>query len=340
LAKVRYMKKYLFNKFISCIVILTLIVSVGIKLYSVFTFPEIEDWNYKQIKKIDETHNSYSFAVFGDNRNSITTFNNLIHKLNKDSIIFAIDVGDLVEDGEKEKFRFFINQIKKVNKPFLTVIGNHELRENGRANYYQMFGRFYYSFTVGKSYFIILDDANEKRLDLWQLDWLKKELKKSQSYKYRFVFMHVPLYDPRKGGDKKGHSLKDVTFARYLNKLFDKYHVSMLFCSHIHGYYKGYWQNTPFIITGGAGAKLAGTDPSHYFYHYIKVNISEQGVQYEVVRLNTPDFELIDRLLHDTGMFIYAFIAIHFDIIIIIGCIYILILLYFKQDKIKIMYHA
>ncbi|GAH97400.1 unnamed protein product, partial [marine sediment metagenome] len=101
------------------------------------------------------------------------------HDEPEEDVIFAIDVGDLVYDGEKEKYRFFINQIKKLNKPLLTVIGNHELKREGRANYYELFGKFYYSFVVGDSYFIILDDANTRNLDPWQMDWLKDELQKS-----------------------------------------------------------------------------------------------------------------------------------------------------------------
>ncbi len=176
---------------------------------------------------------------FGDNKNSITTFNNLIKRLNAEDILFAMDIGDLVEDGEREKFRFFLNQIRKLNKPLLTAIGNHELREGGRANYYDIFGRFYYSFTVGNAYFVVLDDANEKSIDPWQMQWLKDELKKSLRYKYRFVFMHVPLYDPRRTGFRIAHNLKDTRFARQLNALFDRYNITMLFASHIHAYYRG-----------------------------------------------------------------------------------------------------
>ena len=36
-------------------------------------------------------------------------------------------------------------------------------------------------------------DVNEYNIDPWQMDWLKRELKKSLSYKYFFVFMYVPL---------------------------------------------------------------------------------------------------------------------------------------------------
>ena len=312
-------------------VLVVLIFAVVVKIHHIVTFPKIEDWNYHQIERINKNKNNFSFIVFGDNKNSITTFQNLIKDINKEDALFAIDDGDLVYDGEMEKFRFFIKQIQTINKPFLTVIGNHEIKEGGRANYYDLFGRFYYSFAIGKSYFIVLDDANERNLDPWQLEWLKKELKRSQKYKYRFVFMHVPLFDPRPG---LNHSLLDKNFARYLNNLFDQYKVTMIFASHIHAYFRGFWQNTPYIITGGAGAELAGTDPKHYFYHYIKVKVMDNGINYQVVKLESPPLELIDRLIHDAWIFIYAFFAIHFWDIIILGLFLILSFdfLFFKKD--------
>jgi len=314
--------KKIFNKFLVGLAVILIIPAVSIKIHSIFFFPRINNWNYYQLQKIDKTKDKFSFAVFGDNKNSVKIFENLIKRVNKEDILFAIDVGDLVYDGGKEKFRFFVNQIKRFNRPLLTAIGNHELRENGRANYYNLFGRFYYSFSIGNSYFIILDDANEKNLDPWQMDWLIDELKRSQDYKYRFVFMHVPLYDPRIGKYKVGHSLKDLPFAKSLNDIFDKYNVTMLFTSHIHGYYRGIWGKTPYIITGGAGAKLAGPDPQHNFYHYIKTDVSDNGIKYKLVKIKGPDFEFIDRLVYDAWIYIYAFFAIHFlDLIIILGLI-------------------
>ena len=103
--------------------------------------------------------------------------------------------------------------------------------------------------------------------------------------------MHVPLYDPRKGDYKKGHSLGNINFTKQLNKLFDDNNATMLFVSHIHGYYRGIWGKTPYIITGGGGAELAGSDPNHYFYQYIKVDIDNSNVKYEVVKLKSPAAE-------------------------------------------------
>ena len=136
--------------------------------------------------------------------------------------------------------------------------------------------------------------------------------------------MHVPLFDPRKS-QQPGHSLDDVKFAKRLNRIFDQYSVTMVFASHIHGYYRGIWSKTPYIITGGAGAEMSRTDPQHYFYHYIKVNLTNEGVKYQVVKLKSPDFEFVDRLIHDIWIYISSFFVIHFlDSILILSLGYLI----------------
>jgi len=58
--------------------------------------------------------------------------------------------------------------------------------------------------------------------------------------------------------------------------------------SHIHFYYRGVWQKTPFIITGGAGAPL-----KHYknngFYNYVKVTIDGNKIEYNVVKIKVKE---------------------------------------------------
>ncbi len=317
------MREKIFAKKVIFTITTILVATLFIKAYSVFTFPRIIDWNWRVLQKIDTRRDEFSFIVLGDNKNSITTFNRIIERINTEDVLFVIDDGDLVFDGEREKFRFFIHQIKRVKKPFLTVIGNHEIREKGRASYYDLFGPFYYSFSVGNSYFIVLDDANEENLDPWQMKWLQKELETGKTYDHLFVFMHVPLFDPRKGDRKKGHSLKDLKFAYRLNKLFDRYPITMLFASHIHGYFRGVWGKTPYTITGGAGAELFGTDPTHYFYHYIRVNVKGKRVAYDIVKFKSPKFKVINRLFYMAWIYIYAFFSIHFlDIVIVLTFLY------------------
>ncbi len=263
----------------------------------------------------------YSFAVFGDNRGSISLFRTLINDLNSDDdIMFSIDNGDLVQNGEMRKYMLFIDQVKKLKRPLLTAVGNHDIKnydttENGRNNYFSIFGRFYYSFAISDAYFIVLDNANESNLDPQQMEWLKEQLEIAHKYKYRFVFMHVPLFDPREEGLSIGHSMNDMKFAKQLNSIFDKNNITMLFTSHVHSFYRGVWSSTPYIISGGAGAVLYGKNPEHSFYHYIKVNVSDKGIDYEVRKVKAIDLDTIARFLYETynaWQYIYCFIAVNY----------------------------
>jgi hypothetical protein len=326
--------RYIFNKYVVIVVVLVLLASTGIKIHASLNRPSESDWNYKRFRRIDTRRKDFSFAVFGDNKNSISTFNQLITDVNRDKVIFALDDGDLVFEGDMEKFGFFLNQARRFNKPLLTAIGNHETYDEGRGNYYKIFGSFYYSFTVGQSYFIVADDANEHNIDGWQLGWLKNELAKSQAYKYRFVFLHVPLFDPRGNGIVGEHGLQDAAFANELNGVFDRNNVTMLFTSHIHGYYRGVWGKTPYIITGGAGAEIAGSDPAHYFYHYVRVNVSDSSVSYDVVRLSSPGPGLLVRFLHNAWIYIYAWLAMNYiDIVLVLALLYLLLFVLYVLEK-------
>ena len=72
-------------------------------IYAMIVFPDpphIRDWNYVQKRKIDAISPqpaSFSFAVFGDNKNSIATFNSLIDRVNKDDVQFSVDKRDVAE---------------------------------------------------------------------------------------------------------------------------------------------------------------------------------------------------------------------------------------------------
>ncbi len=289
-------------------------------IYAMIVFPDpphVRDWNYLQKEKIAAVSpqpDNFSFAVFGDNKNSITTFNRLIDMVNQDDIQFSVETGDIIDnmfDGQSE-YRTYVEQIKQLQQPLFVIPGNHAT-EGSSCAYTRLFGRLYYSFPFGNAYFIALNGSHEDGPGPQQYDWLVKELKKSQSYRYRFVFMHIPLYDPEAGPYQLGHSLKDKKTAEQLNALFDKNRVTMVFTAHVHGYYAGTWHKTPFTVTGGAGAELGGTDPEHYFYHYIKVKVSPGGVQYQVEKIGEPFSNIIRLFVHNVKEFIHSYTLAHWD---------------------------
>lgn len=317
------MKKGLF------VILVLMLIAVGTFIYRAqfrpWWPPGGLNWNFQQLQRLPNEDDQFSFVVMGDNKNSFSTFQSILRDLDTktDQLAFAIDVGDLVFDGEQEKYRVFYNQIKDEKLPFLVALGNHDIREEGRAVYYDVFGPFYYGFAVGNSYFIVLDDANMVRLDPPQMMWLKQQLTASQSYSHVFVFLHVPLLAPgenlpkplnTKPGKELLHlmkyhpSLADKAQVNEILTLFRDYHVTRVFASHIHGYFAGDWEGIPYTITGGAGAELIGTDPEHYFYHYVVVSVDGDQVTTSVVRFPSPQAELWDRLVHAAALYIHSFI--------------------------------
>jgi hypothetical protein len=239
--------------------------------------------NADQLKKIDASKRDFTFAAFGDNRGSTTVFDTLISRVNADDLLFGLDNGDLVDSPSVNNYRTFMGQWDAGTKPLLTAIGNHD---GGPSGIYEaLFGARYYDFTVGDTLFLVLDGSNESGIDAQQLEWMKGKLAGGQSYKNRIVIMHVPLFDPRVGPEGADHALADTAHAKMLSGLFDQYHVTLLVTSHIHSYFEGTWGTTPYIISGGAGAPLYGTDPAHFFYHYVRVHVSDQGVTHEVVKI-------------------------------------------------------
>lgn len=293
------------------LIILSVLLLAGIEVRDYFSVPPARDWLATNLKEIQSNDSdNFSFAVFGDNKNSHSVFENLLDVVDSDpGISFAMGIGDMVFDGEKEKYRYFLEQIRShLHKPLLTVLGNHELKDDGRALYYEIFGPFYYSFQLGKTSFIVLDDANEKGLDSWQKGWLEGELIRAQNSKQRLIFMHVPLYDPTGGTH---HHCLPKSAADELALLFAKYNVTHIFASHVHGYFQGVWNGIPYTITGGAGAELWGNDPNHFFFHYIAVRIHDEELQIEVKHLPSPAYENIARMAYLVWLYVYALLRIH-----------------------------
>jgi len=293
------MKNFL-NKH-NIIAITMIIVGLGVFLYPwLFEMPKVQDLNYKNLQKIKKTDNnssSFSFAVFGDNKNSIFSFPKLINKLNKENISFSVETGDLIDnmiDGNSE-YKIYLKQIAKIKKPFFVVPGNHET-EGMSGAYYYIFGKAYYSFSFRNSYFLMLDGSHETGMGYEEFNWLKKQLQIAKNYKHIFIFFHIPIHDPVKDSIVKAQF--DEPFALKLQNLLDKYKIDMIFTAHQHGYFTGKWGNSPYTVTGGAGAELGGDDVKHFFHHYVLVDVNGTQVSYKVIQILKPTDSLIAGTLH------------------------------------------
>lgn len=63
---------------------------------------------YNSVNKIKTHSGNFSFAVLGDNKNSISTFGKIIEQINTNpEITSVVNTGDMVFDGSVTKYNFF-----------------------------------------------------------------------------------------------------------------------------------------------------------------------------------------------------------------------------------------
>ncbi|HEY5527415.1 MAG TPA: metallophosphoesterase [Candidatus Anoxymicrobiaceae bacterium] len=222
-------------------------------------------------------------------------------------------MGDLVFNGYDVQFRRFINQVDGLKMPMLTAIGNHDLDPGthevaasktdakfgslkNSKNYQKIFGPTYYSFNVGDSYFIVMDISTEfmantvaqKKYFDDELVWFENELKKSQTYKHRFVFSHVPPFKGKKQlkGTQKDNPekfLRNPGYSDLIKNLCVKYNVEYMFGCHLHTIDFDLWPkgktdadgDVISIITGGAGAELWQTKDFRSQNEYTLISIQK-----------------------------------------------------------------
>ena len=259
---------------------------IGITVWHSSAPVPIHNRNQKELARIAVADpNDFTFAVMGDNKGNRSVFEPLLRDIDRDKeIAFALDDGDLVDEGTVGHYRRFLSQVREnLSIPFLTAIGNHDLNHGSNNNYQEIFGPTYYSFQVGQGYFIVLDAITESGFDKTERQWLEKELQRGQVSKTRFIFMHVSIFDAR--GSTYHKSLPDNDQKDLLD-LFRRYKVTHLFASHLHGYFSGMQAGVPYTITGGAGGYLQGKDPGHFFYHYVKVHVSNGKADVTVRRID------------------------------------------------------
>ncbi len=287
---------------------LSVLVFIGIGLWNQYAPLSTHDWNKSQTSKISVTDpEHFSFVVFGDNKGNYSFFEPLLESIDHDKdIAFAVDIGDLVADGKRGQYRRFLDQVQEnLTIPFLAATGNHDYH-NGFDEYRSIFGPIYYSFQAGRCAFIVLDSTNESGFDKTELRWLEGELTKVQEAEARFVFMHIPPFDP-----KNGRAYLPEKDRNDLLGLFKRYNVTHLFASHVHGYFSGAWEGIPYTITGGAGARLQGDDPEHFFHHYTKVQVNNGKVEVAVRRINAQSimaslYDLVEDHLVEGGLLLCA----------------------------------
>ncbi len=210
---------------------------------------------------------SYTAAFIGDTRNNPEVFGKLLALIEKEHPCFIVNLGDMVSDGGDEaqwkKFFFDVGRDTFDHIPLVAVLGNHDLDDRERADFFRRYfpapkaspeGRLYYSFRVGADLFVVLDIYTVRPLfpfteGMWLWDTVRSASREPEM-RHLFVLSHegVSSYKGKRTG---------FLGLRLFSGVMGRNGVTALIASHDHYYVRGEtYSGVPFFATGGGGAPL------------------------------------------------------------------------------------
>ncbi len=284
--KLKHQKNVRINLIKKCLVGLA-----AVCLTVVLSFAETHETLSQKLDALSKIHGRFTFVVIGDTRSGGDDYRDLVQRAMNYKPDFVVNTGDMLSSPSRSRWADFLEKSKPITVPYFLTVGNHDVNDKKSEELYKEEvdlpgNKLYYSFTVGDSLFIVLDSNipdQDKKIIGDQYKWLEQILSTSDK-KYKFVFVHHPLYPEKGRGHHYGGSLDQYPKERdRIQSLFVRYKVTMVFTGHEHLYLRKTVDGIMHIITGGGGALLYAEEEKGGFYHFILVKVGEKEVTGEVI---------------------------------------------------------
>jgi 3',5'-cyclic AMP phosphodiesterase CpdA len=221
---------------------------------------------------------AFKFAVIGDIQGGDNILKEIIKQINsRNDISFVVQTGDMCPQGKAEEFEHYLGIFKTLKIPVKHVCGNHD-RGTDPGYYEKYVGRAYYSWDYEGCHFTVFDNSKDL-LDKEQQNWLEKDLTGS-SAKFKYVFAHKPVYSPYCKHCMGEWEPRAQAQVPWLEDLFAKAKVTMVFAGHIHAYRDdGLYKGVHYYVSGGGGARLYHVPKYEAVHHYLIVDTQSQKVE-------------------------------------------------------------
>jgi len=193
---------------------------------------------------------SFSFIVLGDSVGGDDVFAALIEQINALEPDFVWHLGDVATHGKPEEFDSYFEIAAGIDVPMVAIPGNHDVRDSLDV-YVGYFGVRNWSFDIGESRFIGLDNSNY-RFDTETLDFAKAKL---DTDKPCYIAFHCPPHIERwahhgmRPDENKGR-------GREMIDVIGDSNAQYVFLGHIHLHDQMEIRGVPYVICGGGGSAL------------------------------------------------------------------------------------
>ena len=232
-----------------------------------------KDVNASNIAKIESStlgKDTIRFAFISDSHQWLDNLKSEVNDINKhDSIDFVIHGGDATDFGSTNEFEWTRDRLKKLNKPFVVLLGNHDCLGTGNQSYKVIFGEPDFSFIAGRVKFVCLN-TNAIEYDYSRpvpnFDFMEEQATTDLAdFDKTVIAMHAPPYSEQ--------------FNNNVAKIFNTYthnFPNLLFCLYGHGH-----QTEQSDIYGdGTMYYEVGNAPKHKYYIF---TITPTDYRYEII---------------------------------------------------------
>ncbi|GGH21399.1 phosphoesterase [Dyadobacter endophyticus] len=159
------------------------------------------DLNSKNLIKLfaNPTDDTVTVVFVGDSQRWYDELDRFVEKVNTlDDVDLVLLAGDVSDFGLLQEFEWVTGRLGHLKKPYIGVVGNHDLIANGEKVFTRMFGPTDFSFVYDSVKFIChntnsLEYSNRKVPDM---TWLSRELSGTEDAAYIVTVSHVPPFSP------------------------------------------------------------------------------------------------------------------------------------------------
>ncbi|RXQ89530.1 metallophosphoesterase [Ancylomarina salipaludis] len=211
-------------------------------------FRDLTAKNLAKLKAIDAGKSSLKIALISDTHTFYDEFEEAVKALNaRDDIDFVIHAGDLTLSALHKEYTWFNEIMSKLNKPFITVIGNHDYLSNGKAIYEKSFGPGNYTFTFRGCKFVMFDNNIwENKNNDPEFDWFKANLENDGDYNFVIPVSHIPPW-----ADQYNYGNEHV-----FNEMMEENDIQLSLHGHTHSFYHGKrYDQVDYLVVGDIADK-------------------------------------------------------------------------------------
>jgi len=226
--------------------------------------------NLKRIKAKDAgVFKPFRIILIGDTHTFYDDLNDIVSHINaRDDFDFIINLGDVTTKATDHEFDWYLGIIKRLKKPIMTVIGNHEYLSTGPYIFKEMFGEPNVSFVYNNCKFVLFDDIIWDKVNSKpDFNWFRESIKNDNNYTHVIPFSHIPPWD------------SEFSYGNELifNQMLYENGIKYSFHGHLHEYiydkrYEDILGDVRYVVTE------AGDDRS-----YLIVTVTENDLEIEKV---------------------------------------------------------